>query len=220
MHPAWLGDIADLVLSRTCVACANPGRSLCDSCFAGMRGSAREVHPFTSVPSVALSAGVAYEGSGKALVLGHKRDLIRSLAEPAGTVLADAVQVHSPTPMDLQLVPIPSHAAALRTRGQDTVVVLARIAAGHLGDAGYRVTVAPLIERTGHRPSLAGHDAKERHRMVGGAFQVRADRGSGAMCVVVDDVITTGATVGAAAGALLSCGFRVLGCSAVAGPFW
>jgi predicted amidophosphoribosyltransferase len=219
MLPAWLGDIADLVLARTCIACARPGRSLCDSCFSGMRSSAREVHPFTSVPRVALSAGVAYEGPGKALVLGHKRDLIRALAEPAGVLLADAVRVHSPTPMAVQLVPIPSHRAARRTRGQDTVAVLARIAAQSLHADGYRASVAALLDWTEHRPSLAGHSAKERHALIDGAFRVRGAGSIGSMCVVVDDVITTGATVGTAADALMSAGFRVLGCSAVAGTF-
>jgi predicted amidophosphoribosyltransferase len=217
MRPTWLLDIADLVLARTCVACGIPGRSLCVDCLTGMRGSAHEVQTFTTVPRTALSAGVPYEGSGKSLVLGQKRDLIRSLAEPAGALLADAIRVHSPTPMALQLVPIPSHRMALRVSGQDTVAALARAARRHLVGAGYQINVAALIERTGERPSLAGHTATERHTMVAGAFRVGADRDIGPMCVVVDDVITTGATVTAAAETLLAAGFRVLGCSAVAG---
>lgn len=204
-------DIADLVLGRSCVACGEFGPPLCDPCL----GRARRIG-FQRVGSdLLVAAGTRYQGVGRTVVLAHKRHLIRGLAPALGHLMADAVQRIQPVPIRVALVPVPSHRHAARERGQDTVRAIARAAARVLRSRGWPADVQPLLSRADARASLAGATRAERRRLVAGAFVVQ-DRINRPV-IVVDDVVTSGATMSSAIGALRSAGCLVIGGAAVAG---
>ena len=95
---------------------------------------------------------------------------------------------------DVIVVPIPSARAALLRRGFNPAGLLARALARERG--------WPLIHALkvrGHKGSSAGLNARQRERRLRGAFAVRSGRIRGATVVLVDDVMTTGATARAAA---------------------
>jgi ComF family protein len=121
----------------------------------------------------------------------------RNLGRAFGLLLADAVRGGD---VDA-LVPVPLHARRLRERGYNQATEIART----LGRAlGLPVLVGGIARRGRHGPQT-GQTAAERVRNVTGAFAVRRNV-AGLRIAIVDDVITTGATVNALAAELLAAG--------------
>jgi ComF family protein len=106
------------------------------------------------------------------------------------------------------LVPVPLAPARRRERGYNQSVELAR-ALGELWQVPVR---EDLIERVRATSTQTRLTPGERHRNVSGAFRARADRASlrGRHFVLVDDVVTTAATLNACAAALHAGGARIL----------
>ena len=97
------------------------------------------------------------------------------------------------------VAPVPLHASRLADRGYNQSALLARPLAAALGVP----FAARLIERTRPTPRQAELDRAARRENVLGAFRVRTpDQARGRRVLVVDDVKTTGATLGACATAL------------------
>jgi ComF family protein len=123
----------------------------------------------------------------------------RSLAAP----LAELLAARYPFPADALLAAVPLHPARLRARGYNQALLLARGLARRRG-----LVLAPrLLARVRPTAEHAHLDAAARHRNVRDAFRVR----SGAMLagrtvVLIDDVLTTGATADACARALRAAG--------------
>jgi ComF family protein len=104
-------------------------------------------------------------------------------------------------PLDA-LVPVPLHPRRLRWRGFDQAALLAVGLSGRSG-----LPVRPLLERTRETDQQARLSADERWVNVRGAFAVASGQDPrGLHLLLVDDVLTTGATLGACATALLAGG--------------
>lgn len=112
------------------------------------------------------------------------------------------------------LVPVPVHAARRRQRGFDQAELIARAAARLL-----QIPVAPALERAAQ--TAAQHELGRRARAtnVGQAFAVAAAHRravAGRWVVVVDDIVTTGATLSGCAAALYAAGAAAVSGVAVA----
>jgi ComF family protein len=99
------------------------------------------------------------------------------------------------------LVPVPLHPRRLRERGFNQATEIARA----LGGALERPLLLAGIRRRGAQVTQAGRGAAERLENVASAFVVESDL-AGARLAIVDDVVTTGATVNALAAALRRAG--------------
>ncbi len=173
-----------------CPRCAAPlpGGSLCGSCLRAPPAQSRTI------------AAVLYSGVSAHLI--HRFKFLGDLAAGAtlAALLARAV-AHGAAP-DL-LVPVPLSPTRLRRRGFDQGLELARLVARRR-----RLTLDPrAVRRRGERPpqsSLATWS--ERRRNVLGVFHVEHERVAGCRVAVVDDVMTSGATVNALSRALLDAG--------------
>ncbi len=115
-------------------------------------------------------------------------------------------------PPDL-IVPVPLHPRRLAERGFNQAALLAHAFHAQLGQLGQTARVATrALRRRVDTGQLAGKRRAERHREIGDAFVVRHPRMvAGRRVVVVDDVVTTGATVEACASALGGAGATVTG---------
>ena len=153
--------------------------------------------------ALARSAG-RYEGSLRAIVHAFKYDRRRALAAPLGALMRRAGADLLPG-VDA-VVPVPLHPYRTLSRGFNQADDLA----GTLGLPVWR-----LLRRARHGPPQAGLPAARRHGNVRGAFALRRgvsrSRVRHAAVVLIDDVMTTGATVNACAGVLLDAGVRSVG---------
>ena len=118
--------------------------------------------------------------------------------------LAVAAASRAPGPPPDLVVPVPSHPRRLRTRGFNPASVLAAAIAGR---ARLRLGVRAL-ERVRDTPTQTGQGRAARRRNVRGAFRARGK--VPARIWLVDDVATTGATLGEAARALRRAGARTI----------
>jgi predicted amidophosphoribosyltransferase len=161
-----------------------------------------------------VAAG-AYAGPVRPALNAFKERGRAELAEPLGAALALAVAaVAAGVPgrrRPVVLVPVPSSPAALRARGRDHVRELARIAVAELNTAGVAATQVRLLRRRGRVRDSAGLSAAQRRANLVGTFllvPVGAWPAPGALIVLVDDVVSSGATLTEAAAALTVDGRR------------
>ena len=121
----------------------------------------------------------------------------------AGRLLAEAMAVaFAARPRPDALVPVPLHRARLRQRGYNQALELARPLGRRLG-----IGVRPeLLRRTRDTDPQSRLDAAARAANLDEAFEVRGTGAAPPHVVLVDDVMTTGATLHAAADALLDAG--------------
>lgn len=204
----WSG-LLDLVLPTTCASCGLPGADLCATCAQQITGPAQIAcrrcgHPWPlSVPSCPecppridrVRHAAAYCGPVPALVRAFKDGRRRRI----GRLLADRVADALTAPSGV-LVPVPSAADRLRERGFNPAGEIAR----HLAHA-WDVEVRDAVRRQGEHREQRGAAATARIRQVRGVF-VAAPCADWPPVTIVDDVMTTGATLAACALALRRAG--------------
>jgi ComF family protein len=211
------GRLLDLIAPQTCAACCLPGEVVCADCLAALTAPPDPLcatcgHPAPlplarcpRCPSGLDRARQAalYDGPAPALVMALKDGRRRPLARVLADLIAAAVP---PPPPDAALVPVPLGRARLAERGFNQSALLARA----LGRR-WRRPVAELLERTREGPAQRGSGAAARARQAAGAFAARPGARAPASVWLVDDVLTTGATLSACARALRRAGAEEVG---------
>lgn len=223
-----LDSVRDLVLGSRCVGCGLAGRLLCEACRDGLDVVPAPAWP-TPVPPGLVSpwAATSYDGTVRAIVVGHKEHRLLALARPLGMLLAETVvaALHDlrPAPAPLVLVPVPSRPSTVRQRGHAPTTSLTRVAAAALRERGLDAVCLPLLRTRPGLADQAGLDAAGRAANLAGALRCHepalrrlASTRRAVHVVVCDDVLTTGATAAEAQRALRSVGLSPLGVAAVA----
>jgi predicted amidophosphoribosyltransferase len=201
--------LLDLALPQRCAGCRGPGTGLCAACRAALAGPPLGLvaHGPPGLPP--LAAAATYDGAVRGVVVAHKEHGRLALVSPLGAALAAATR-HLPGLVGAVVVPVPSSPAAVRARGHDHARRLAAAAAGHLG-----LACRPVLRQVRAVPDSAGLSAAARRANLRGALAARRPL-HGVRAVVVDDVVTTGATLREAVRALRAAGADVSGVAVVA----
>ncbi|SDX74542.1 hypothetical protein SAMN05421504_103688 [Amycolatopsis xylanica] len=154
----------------------------------------------------------AYRGVARRLVLAYKERGRRDLAPALGAALARAVpSLPGTSDGAAWLVPVPSKASVSRMRGGAHMGRLARWCARELGERGWRAAVAPALRLDPRVRDAVGLGGRERAANLAGKVRLR-ERGQappGSGVILLDDVITSGATAAACVRALALGGMHV-----------
>lgn len=203
-----LADLADLVLPRRCVGCARAGPPLCAQC----RPSGPPLR--ADAGGIAVWAAGSYAGPLRAAILAYKERGRRELSAPLAGALTRAVEATAALAgpdRRLVLVPVPSSAPARRARGGDHMLRLGR----RVSRAGGPRTVAALRLARSVQDSV-GLRSEERRANLDGAMVARRPPPPGVRAVLIDDIVTTGATLAEATRALEAAGWSIEGAAVVA----
>lgn len=203
----WWREIAGLVLPVACGGCGRPRTELCAECGAQLYGGApRRVSPDPEPPGLpVVHAAAGYENAVRAVLLAHKERGVLGLAGAAGRALAGAVRAGaglSPGPGPLLLVPVPSARRAVAARGHDPARRIALAAAAELRRARMPARVAGVLRQRRPVADQSGLGARERRANLTGALGIVAGGErllAAGRVVLVDDLLTTGASLAEAA---------------------
>lgn len=226
MRMGWVAAAGDLLLGARCQACLRPWWGLCPPCRAALRSRYPRAARPTPCPAGFPPTSTAgwYDEPLQRLIVAHKERQALALAPVLGELLAVAcwhlIRTRPVRPGgELTLVPIPSARAAVRSRGYDATTALARRAAALLRP-GTPVRVRRLLRHHRSVHDQSGLDAAARQRNLADSLRVReaaaAATRRGKMIIIVDDLVTTGATLTEASRALTAAGLSVLGAATIA----
>jgi ComF family protein len=213
---AAMADLLDVAVDRRCACCGQPHPTVCPTCRIAWQS------PFavpTTIVDVPVVAAATYRDAGPAVIAFKERGRLALegvLAQALLSAVRQVVRQHPPGPVTL--VPVPTWPARARARGLDHSRALAtRVARTlpppHLGRAcfvvrhGRAVADQSMLDEAARRANLSGalraRPPAESHDRPG-------------LVVVVDDVVTTGATVAETVRALTAAGWSVAGVAVVA----
>jgi predicted amidophosphoribosyltransferase len=198
---AALVETLALVLPIVCAGCGEPDVALCETCTEALLPSVQR--PDVADLGIAVCSGLPFEGVVARTMRSLKEEGRTGLATALAPALRAAVEaIADPAAV---LVPIPTSRAAYRRRGYRVAELVA-------ARAGFRV--APLLFSTRQTADQRGLDQPRRRQNVSASMGART--AAGRHVIVLDDVVTTGATIAEAVRALHAAGAIVVGAVTVA----
>ena len=204
-----IGRLLDLALPASCPGCGAEGPPICARCLPRVRarmplppGTPFGLAEGPPEPLLQLEWCAPFAGVVRRALHALKYSGERRLAQPLGEAVAARWRVAGAG--GSVIVPVPVHEGRRRQRGYDQAALIAAAAAGEL-----RLPMAEAVVRTHATEAQYRLDRRHRATNVRDAFAVRQGarhQVAGQWVVLVDDVVTTGATLCAAANALLDAG--------------
>jgi predicted amidophosphoribosyltransferase len=215
-----LAAAGELLLGSACHGCSEPSWGVCGRCRAAVLShGCQPTQPDPCPAGFPLTVTTApYDAIMRQLIRAHKEHGALTLTPFLSGRLAAAIgallQLTSEYRERIVLVPVPSAAAAVRERGYDATLAMARRAARILRPV-LAARTRRLLRQARPVRDQVGLGADERAANLRGAFRV-VGATAGLAVILVDDVVTTGSSLTEAARALRCGGCRVLGAATVA----
>lgn len=200
--------LLDLLFPLECLACQKEGSVLCENCFKQLKfnGAQRAAELKTLHLDRIFIAGDYDDQLLAQAIKKFKYNFISDLGQILARFLALFWQGQLNIPehsflQDALLVPLPLSKQRRRSRGFNQSEILANELAQY-----FHHKVDLNLKRTQHRPPQAELNAQERRANIRGVFKWAGGNLSGQNIVLIDDVITTGATLDEAARVLKEAG--------------
>lgn len=198
-----LADAAAVLLPVDCSGCSVPGRAVCAVCERELAGDfVRRV-----LDGVPVVSACVYEGAPARMIAAFKDsgriDASRALA---GALRRSVVEALADGPSGVLAVPVAGSRRAFRRRGYDPLLKLT---------ARARIPTHRLLRLSRRVVDQSALDARQRHANRAGALVAR-QRLDGRSVLLLDDVVTTGATLSDAIAAVRAAGGTVVGAATIA----
>ncbi len=212
-------SLLSLVAPHDCLGCGAEGNLLCVDCRACLAPAVPRCYKchttspgFTTCPACRAASSltvvrpaVKYQASAKDLIWKLKFGRGQGAAAEAADIICQRLGLlpRKLSGATIVITHAPTATSRVRQRGYDQAQLIALSLSRELG-LPYR----RLLARRGHQKQIGASKARRALQLSGAFHAVYPARIRGAHVIVVDDVITTGATLEAAATALLAAGAR------------
>jgi ComF family protein len=201
--------LVDLLLPPACAGCGRFGHLVCHDCLAGFRAAATPNDRFmASDPGTIVGdalelaiAAFAHDGNLRRALQRLKYGGSGRIAVPLAAAAAPALDALTGICGPLPLVPVPVHAARMRQRGYNQAALLADALA-----ATTQVPVRDILQRRRATARQHGLGKAARLHNLRGAFALRDGARTPPRVILVDDILTTSATLEACAQVLRDAG--------------
>jgi predicted amidophosphoribosyltransferase len=190
-------EISQLIFPARCLGCHKLAPNICSNCLTQWQTD----NFVTRFSNLAVHSAILYTPVAAKIILAAKEN---------GTLAADQLLIQAikgqienvvPHSSRFRLVPIPSSKRSNRNRGRSFMVAIVRQISKETG-----IPMLDCLALTGRSADQSGLNRKQRLQNMNGAISMKAvARGE---LILIDDVITTGATLKEAARALNSQGFH------------
>ena len=201
MH--FFSDLKYLLFPTRCFGCRELGYSICSRCRQQWNPHLYQ----SSIAKLAIYSAIPYTPIAKNILLAAKEQGVKSADQLVCNAVTVSIHELFKRYPGCALVPIPSSASSNRRRGRDFINEMANSVAKDFG-----VAVLPLLEHQRNIQDQSKLNASNRHQNLAMALSIKPQfRGKylGEKVVILDDLVTTGATIGEANRALTRGGFKV-----------
>jgi predicted amidophosphoribosyltransferase len=199
----FFSDLKYLLFPTRCFGCRELGYSICSECRKQWNP-----HLYQSrVTNLSVYSAITYSPVAKNILLAAKEQGVKSADQLVRNAVSVSIHELFKKYPSCALVPIPSSASSNRRRGRDFINEIAISVARDLG-----VAVLPLLEHQRKIRDQSKLNVSNRHQNLAMALSIKPQfRGnySSERVVILDDLVTTGATIGEANRALTRGGFKV-----------
>lgn len=197
-----LDDLAQLIFPTRCYGCNRLGISICTDCR-------REWIPHyykTHIDSMNVHSALLYTPTASKIIIAAKENSIKGADQLLTSAIIHVLQKAKLDSHYYQLVPIPSSKTSQRRRGRSFIVDLCKEISTRTG-----LSVNDSLTLSRKVSDQSGLSRIERLSNMKDAFALKADAIVRGDLILIDDVVTTGATLREAARALNSQGFHAIG---------
>jgi predicted amidophosphoribosyltransferase len=193
-------ELSQLLFPSRCFGCQKLGPSICSDC----RSSWHSHYYRTKFDSLTVHSSLLYTPTASKIILAAKESGLKKADELIIDALCLALQRSKLDTRVSRLVPIPSSKLSQRRRGRSFIVDLVKDMSHKTG-----IEMIDCLELSRRVKDQSGLHRQERATNLAGAFRLSSQvRGE---LILVDDVVTTGATLREAFRAVNSQGFHAIG---------
>lgn len=194
-------ELSQLLFPTRCFGCHAIGLSICSTCR-------REWHPHfytTHVQGIKVHSAIIYTPTASRIILAAKENGLKGADQLIVDAIVHVLEKANFDSFNVRLVPIPSSVPNRRRRGRSFIPEICKQIS-----AITSIPVIPALTINRSVKDQSSLSAKARLTNMRGAFSISTNTYPRGDLILIDDVVTTGATVSEAARALKSHGFHVL----------
>lgn len=194
------GVILDLIYPPQCAGCGRVDTAWCPTCDAKLRNIPLSIISRTLPPLLSSFSTASHDGILQTAIHALKYEGVTGVVPALGERLYRAASEGNMT-FDM-VVPVPIFKVRLKERGYNQSQVIGSYMAQYM----VQPVVTTALERIRHTPPQVGLSQRARVENVRGAFRANSSLVSDTCILLLDDVMTTGATLQECAHALLDAG--------------
>jgi ComF family protein len=193
-------ELSQLIFPSRCFGCHRLGPSICSAC----RSSWHPHYYKTNFDNLTVHSALLYTPTASKIILASKESSLKGADELIIQAIIHVLNKAIPDTTLFRLVPVPSSKASQRRRGRSFIVDLVSQISQRTG-----IPMINCLQLSRRVLDQSGLHRDERASNLAGAFTLNSSaRGE---LILVDDVVTTGATLREAARAVNSQGFQAVG---------
>ncbi len=201
----FFDSLNQLIFPSRCISCKRLGESLCFICKNSWNLNLVR-SKFSNNPGLIVHSAIQYSDIAARVILAAKESHIKSADILVADAVAHALYEWLKNDWVDTLIPIPSRKSAARKRGRQFVEEIAQIVSKNSG-----IAVFAPIQHSRLVRDQSGLNQEQRRNNLKGALVVRGNPEGLGRALLVDDLVTTGATLNEAARALRYAGIEVVG---------